>query len=176
MVAVRSSRSERATAESPRLLCRSVRGAPSPYRRIVHRHPPSPQAGGPTRLTRSRRKGLRSTQHGCSRAYCAMPDSSRVVALGGGALVAGSLAGGAISVAAGVNSWSTAWTSEATLAAPWPMLLVQAADTVAATQSRRRPPAIGSVVVMISGSRVCVGSRRTDEERGLNHQTAWSGR
>ena len=37
--------------------------------------------------------------------------------------------GGAVSVAAGVNEWSTAWTDEATLAAPWPMLLVQAGAT-----------------------------------------------
>lgn len=80
-----------------------------------------------------------------------MLDSSRAVALGGGALVAASLVGGVISVAAGVNSWSTAWTSEATLAAPWPMLLVQTAGTVAATQSGRHPAAIGSVVLMISG-------------------------
>ncbi len=79
-------------------------------------------------------------------------DSARAVAVGGGSLVAASLVGGAISVAAGVNSWSSAWTSEATLAAPWPMLLVQTAATVAAVQPGSRPAAIGSIVLVVSGS------------------------
>ena len=65
--------------------------------------------------------------------------SARAVGAAGAALVAASLVGGAVSVAAGTNTWATAWTSQATLAAPWPMLLVQAGATVAAVQSRRRP-------------------------------------
>ena len=60
--------------------------------------------------------------------------SARAVGAAGAALVAASLVGAAVSVAAGVNDWSTAWTGEATLAAPWPMLLVQAGATVAAVR------------------------------------------
>ena len=78
--------------------------------------------------------------------------SRRRVAIAGGALVAASLLGGAVSVAAGVNSWSTAWTSEATLAAPWPMLALQAIASVAAASSRRRPAVAGSTVLGLSGS------------------------
>lgn len=78
--------------------------------------------------------------------------SARAVAVGGGALVAASLVGGAASVAAGVNEWSTAWSSEATLAAPWPMLLVQTVGTVAAAQPSVWPAATGSVVLVLTGA------------------------
>lgn len=70
----------------------------------------------------------------------------------GAALVAASLVGGAVSVAAGVNEWSTAWTDEATLAAPWPMLLVQAGATAAAVQGRPWPAKIGSTVLILSAA------------------------
>ena len=70
----------------------------------------------------------------------------------GAALVAASLAGGAVSVAGGVNTWSTAWTSQATLAAPWPMLLAQAGATVAAAQPRHWPALIGSTVLGVSAA------------------------
>lgn len=79
-------------------------------------------------------------------------DSGRAVGAAGSALVAASLVGGAASVAAGVNTWATAWTSQATLAAPWPMLLVQSAATAAAVQSRRRPAVIGSAVLGLSAA------------------------
>jgi phosphatidylserine synthase len=49
-------------------------------------------------------------------------NSARAVGAAGVVLIAASLIGGAVSVVAGVNTWSTAWTSQATLAAPWPML------------------------------------------------------
>ena len=62
----------------------------------------------------------------------------------GVALIGGSLVGGVISVLTGVNTWADAWTAEATLAAPWPMLLVQAAATVAAVQRRRIVAMVGS--------------------------------
>lgn len=78
--------------------------------------------------------------------------SARAVAFAGGALVLASIAGGAVSVASGVNSWSTAWTSEATLAAPWPMLLAQTAATVAAANQRRRPAMIGSVCLVLTAA------------------------
>ena len=79
-------------------------------------------------------------------------DSGRAVGAAGSALVAASLVGGAVSVAAGVNTWATAWTSQATLAAPWPMLLVQSAATAAAVQSRRGPAVIGSVALGLSAA------------------------
>jgi hypothetical protein len=78
-------------------------------------------------------------------------NSARAVGVAGAALVAASLAGGAVSVAAGVNTWATAWSSQATLAAPWPMLLVQAGATVAAAQ-RRWPALLGSTVLGLSAA------------------------
>jgi hypothetical protein len=79
-------------------------------------------------------------------------NSAQAVGVAGAALVAASLAGGVVSVAAGVNTWSTAWTSQATLAAPWPMLLVQAGATVAAAQRRRWPALIGSTLLGVSAA------------------------
>jgi hypothetical protein len=79
-------------------------------------------------------------------------DSADAVGVAGAALVAASLVGGAVSVVAGVNSWSTAWTSQATLAAPWPMLLVQSCATVAAVQPKRGPARIGSGLLGVSAA------------------------
>jgi hypothetical protein len=78
--------------------------------------------------------------------------SGRAAGVAGGAVVAVSLVGGAVSVAAGVNRWSNAWTSEATLAAPWPMLVVQTAATVAAAQEQPWPARIGSAVLVLSAA------------------------
>jgi len=78
--------------------------------------------------------------------------SARAVGIAGAGLVTASLVGGAMSVAAGVNSWSTAWSSRATLAAPWPMLLLQAGATVAAAWPRRRPAAIGSALLGLAAA------------------------
>ena len=74
-------------------------------------------------------------------------NSTRAVGVAGAALVAASLIGGGVSVAAGVNSWSTAWTAHATLAAPWPMLLVQSTATIAAVNGRRWVATVGSAVL-----------------------------
>jgi hypothetical protein len=78
--------------------------------------------------------------------------SARAVGIAGAALVTASLAGGALSVAAGVNTWSTAWSSQATLAAPWPMLVLQAGATVAACWPRRRPATIGSALLGLAAA------------------------
>ena len=78
--------------------------------------------------------------------------SARAVSVAGAALVASSLLGGAASVLGGTNTWTNAWTAEATLAAPWPMLLAQTAATCAAI-SRRRPVArVGSVLVGVTAA------------------------
>ena len=78
--------------------------------------------------------------------------SARTVAVAGAGLVAASLVGGAVSVAAGVNDWASAWTSRATLAAPWPMLLVQSGATILAAQARHRPATIGSVLLGLTAA------------------------
>jgi hypothetical protein len=79
-------------------------------------------------------------------------DRARAVGGAGAALVAASLIGGAVSVASGVNTWATAWSSQATLAAPWPMLLIQSGATVAAAQSKRWSAIIGSAVLGLSAA------------------------
>ena len=78
--------------------------------------------------------------------------SARAVGVAGAALLAANLIGGAVSVKTGVNTWSTAWTGQATLAAPWPMLLVQSCATVAAVQSQRWPAIIGSALLELSAA------------------------
>jgi hypothetical protein len=78
--------------------------------------------------------------------------SARAVGVAGAALLTANLVGGAISVLTGVNDWSTAWTSQATLAAPWPMLLVQSCATVAAVQPQRWPAIVGSALLGVSAA------------------------
>lgn len=78
--------------------------------------------------------------------------TARAVGAAGTALVAASLVGGTVSVAAGTNTWATGWTSQATLAAPWPMLLVQAGATVLAAQPDRRLSLIGCSVLGLSAA------------------------
>ena len=77
---------------------------------------------------------------------------AQATGVAGAVLIVSSLVGGAASVLAGTNTWANAWTAEATLAAPWPMLLLQAAATVAAVQ--RRPPVArtGSVVLGLTAA------------------------
>lgn len=79
-------------------------------------------------------------------------NSGRAVGIAGAALVVASLIGGAVSVSAGVNTWSTAWSSQATLAAPWPMLLVQTGATVMAARPGRRIATIGAAVLGLSAA------------------------
>jgi hypothetical protein len=79
-------------------------------------------------------------------------NSGRAVGIAGAALVVASLLGGAVSVSAGVNTWSTAWSSQATLAAPWPMLLVQTGATVMAARPRRGIATIGAAVLGLSAA------------------------
>ena len=74
------------------------------------------------------------------------------IGVAGVVLVGGSVLGGAASVLAGTNTWADAWTAEATLAAPWPMLLVQAAATAAAISRRRRVAIAGSAVLGLTAA------------------------
>ena len=76
----------------------------------------------------------------------------RAIGLAGAALIGCSLLGGVASVQAGTNTWANAWTAEATLAAPWPMLLAQAAATAAAVQRRTWVARTGSVVLGLTAA------------------------
>lgn len=77
---------------------------------------------------------------------------ARAIGVAGAALIGSSLAGGIASVLTGVNTWANAWTTDATLAAPWPMLLVQTAATCAAVQRRRSVAVAGSFVLGVSAA------------------------
>jgi len=77
---------------------------------------------------------------------------ARATGVAGAALICGSLVGGAVSVMAGTNTWANAWTAHATLAAPWPMLLVQTAATCAAIQRRRSVARVGSVLLGVTAA------------------------
>ena len=77
---------------------------------------------------------------------------AQATGVAGAALIVSSLVGGAASVLAGTNTWANAWTAEATLAAPWPMLLLQAAATVAAVQRRLPVARTGSVVLGLTAA------------------------
>ena len=77
---------------------------------------------------------------------------AQATGVAGAALIVSSLVGGAASVFAGTNTWANAWTAEATLAAPWPMLLLQAAATVAAVQRRLPVARTGSVVLGLTAA------------------------
>ena len=72
---------------------------------------------------------------------------ARAIGVAGAALIGASLLGGVASVLAGTNTWANAWTADATLAAPWPMLLVQTAGTFAAISRRRWVARAGSTVL-----------------------------
>ena len=77
---------------------------------------------------------------------------ARAIGVAGGVLIGGSLLGGVASVLAGTNTWANAWTADATLAAPWPMLLVQTAGTVAAVSRRRCVAIAGSTVLGLTAA------------------------
>ena len=67
-----------------------------------------------------------------------MTSSSRHLVTAFAAVLAADLAGGLLSVAAGVNTWAGAWGSHALLAAPVPMIAAQALLTwIAVTRSTR---------------------------------------
>ena len=76
---------------------------------------------------------------------------ARLIGVAGAALVASSLVGGAASVLAGTNTWANAWTAEATLAAPWPMLVLQTAATIAAIRPQRVAAIVGSSLLGLIG-------------------------
>jgi hypothetical protein len=76
--------------------------------------------------------------------------AARRLGVGAAALVGVSLLGGAVSVWTGPNTWADAWTAEATLAAPWPMVLVQGGAAALAVRGRGRPALAGSGVLLLA--------------------------
>ena len=76
----------------------------------------------------------------------------RATGAAGAALIGSSLLGGAASVLSGTNTWANAWTADATLAAPWPMLVVQTAATWAAIQRRRAVALAGSALLGVTAA------------------------
>jgi hypothetical protein len=97
---------------------------------------------------------------------------ARAVGIAGTALVGSSLLGGAVSVMAGTSTWANAWTADATLAAPWPMLVVQTAATVAAISRRRWLATAGSVVLGLTAA-VAGISGFFDGQLGRDDLSTW---
>ena len=79
-------------------------------------------------------------------------DHARIVGVTGAALIGSSIVGGIASVLAGTNTWANAWTAEATLAAPWPMLVAQTSASIAAVQRRRGLALAGSIVLGLTAA------------------------
>jgi hypothetical protein len=77
---------------------------------------------------------------------------ARAVGVAGAVLIGSSLLGGVTSILTGTNTWANAWTADATLAAPWPMLLVQTVATCAAVQRRRSVAQAGSVLLGVTAA------------------------
>ena len=77
---------------------------------------------------------------------------ARAIGVAGAVLIGSSLVGGVASVLAGTNTWANAWTADATLAAPWQMLVVQTAATCAAVQRRRSVALAGSVLLGVTAA------------------------
>jgi hypothetical protein len=102
--------------------------------------------------------------------------TARAVGLAGVALIGGSVVGGVVSVVTGVNTWANAWTAQATLAAPRPMLLMQAAATAAAVQRRRSVAMVGSGVLaaaaVVSGISGFFDGQLGREDLGSGHVVA----
>ena len=67
-----------------------------------------------------------------------------------GVLVCVDLVGGLLAVDAGVNTWSEAWSGDALLAAPWPMILAQLALTWLATRGAGRLSAAAAALLSLA--------------------------
>jgi len=70
--------------------------------------------------------------------------------LGMATLVVVDLAGGLLAVAADVNTWGEAWSGDALLAAPWPMILVQLVLTWLATRRDGTPAVVAAGLLAVA--------------------------
>jgi len=66
------------------------------------------------------------------------------------ALVVTDLVGGLLAVAAGVNTWAEAWWTDALLAAPVPMIVVQVLLTAVAVRSSTRSAVAAAVLLALA--------------------------
>jgi len=64
-----------------------------------------------------------------------------------GALVVIDVAGGLLDVAAGRSRLTDAWSSRATLCAPWPMIVFQTVTTTVALRSTARPARVAAALL-----------------------------
>jgi len=76
--------------------------------------------------------------------------AARRLALAMTALVATDALGGVLAVTDDVNTWGTAWSAEALLAAPLPMIAAQVICTVLAVRSGRRWAAVPAYVLALA--------------------------
>ena len=76
--------------------------------------------------------------------------NSRRLVVAMAALVVTDLVGGLLAVAAGVNTWSEAWWTDALLAAPVPMILVQVFLTAVAVRSSKWSAASAAVLLALA--------------------------
>jgi hypothetical protein len=67
-----------------------------------------------------------------------------------GVLLVTDLAGGLLEIAAGRNTVGTAWGSEATLCAPYPMIIVQVLAVVVVTRSARIAGRVAAVLLALA--------------------------
>jgi hypothetical protein len=73
--------------------------------------------------------------------------SARRLVLAMALLVVVDLVGGALAVRADVNTWAEAWSGDALLAAPWPMILVQVALTALAVRDAGRVAVVAGALL-----------------------------
>lgn len=76
-----------------------------------------------------------------------MPTSSRPLVPAFTAVLAADVAGGLLDVRAGRSSLRAAWGPQATLCAPWPMILLQAATVGIAVRAPRTPKRVAAGVL-----------------------------
>jgi hypothetical protein len=87
--------------------------------------------------------------HGATRSH-GITRHSRRLALAMCALVVTDLVGGVLAVAAEVNTWAEAWWTEALLAAPVPMIMVQVVLTLVAVTSARWFAALAAALLALA--------------------------
>jgi hypothetical protein len=73
--------------------------------------------------------------------------AARRLVLAMAALVVLDLVGGLLAVASEVNTWGEAWSGDALLAAPWPMILVQVVLTWLATRGDGRVAVVAAALL-----------------------------
>jgi hypothetical protein len=76
--------------------------------------------------------------------------SARRLALAMGVLVVVDVVGGLLAVGADVNTWAEAWSGDALLAAPWPMIVVQVVLTWLAVRNTGRLAVVAAALLAVA--------------------------